>query len=558
MSYTGGYYLTHTDIIPTGQRHKHTAKDSASALSPESVDALNTVMMTPWRINTFISDTLQQAFVDGDTLNGVIPSWDPEPLPPRADAEVWDAMTKEQRNVHKQSISEVHGRNARAESIRSSFIRTMNVTERMRPMERHWYVWMFDFRTRMYSVCADLQPQGADLQRGLITFADGKRVGKEGLQWLLFRMATAFGEDKLPKDERVQWGYDHMERAFECADDPIANRWWTEADEPLSFLSTIHELTEAFRQGDPYEFYSHLPVNIDGSQNGLQHLSLMSRDSVGAYATNCSASPDRQDLYVEVLNDVKRQVSEDAVTGNELAHLWVGQLERKHVKRACMTTSYGVTERGIRDQLINDGFVRHIDVAKRGAAATYLQSKISKSLETTVERGKEIMSYFQEVASMLAEVDMPLVWENAIGSRITQAYNNMYRRNVKTLCGQFVLHNEDDDLGINKRKSSLSSAPNIVHSQDAAMCQLVINRMRDEHDVRHFHVIHDSYGVHPCFVSDLNRVTREVAYDMYKGNFLEDFHQYVSDYGGWLDLPEPPEQGDFDVAEVLRAPFFFS
>jgi DNA-directed RNA polymerase len=37
---------------------------------------------------------------------------------------------------------------------------------------------------------------------------------------------------------------------------------------------------------NPEEFVSHLPVPLDGSCNGLQHLAAMGRDVVGAQATN--------------------------------------------------------------------------------------------------------------------------------------------------------------------------------------------------------------------------------------------------------------------------------
>jgi DNA-directed RNA polymerase len=60
----------------------------------------------------------------------------------------------------------------------------------------------------------------------------------------------------------------------------------------------------------------------------------------------------RRDIYTEVAAVVSRMVTEDAGAGDELAKLWLGRVNRKTVKRAVMTTPYGVTEQGIGRQLL--------------------------------------------------------------------------------------------------------------------------------------------------------------------------------------------------------------
>jgi DNA-directed RNA polymerase len=44
---------------------------------------------------------------------------------------------------------------------------------------------------------------GPDINRGMLLFSDGKKLGKEGLFWLKVHLANKFGKDKLPLIERA-------------------------------------------------------------------------------------------------------------------------------------------------------------------------------------------------------------------------------------------------------------------------------------------------------------------------------------------------------------------
>lgn len=336
----------------------------------------------------------------------------------------------------------------------------------------------------------------------------------------------------------------------------MVNRFWTEADEPWSFLVTCREWKEAKAVG--FEtFPSHLPIPLDGTCNGLQHLSLMGRDPVGAKATNCSISDKRYDLYSEVAEVVKRLVTDDAVNGVEEAHAWIVRgIDRKTVKRAVMTTPYGVTDRGIRDQLISDGFTQGMENGSR--AASYLKDKIVQALSETVTSAKEIMAYFQGVAYALAENDLPLRWRTPSGMEVIQAYHNLRGRQIETLMGRVTLLYEDKELALAKRKQTLASAPNIVHSFDAAMLVKTAIMCHDLYGIQSFAFIHDSYGVHAANAHDLSAVLRLVAAKMYETDRLAEFDEYVRSYAPGVELPERPKLGTFDVSEVLQAPYFFA
>ena len=114
-----------------------------------------------------------------------------------------------------------------------------------------------------------------------------------------------------------------------------------------------------------------------------------------------------------------------------------------------------------------------------------------------------------------------------------------------------------EDGGLDKQKQINSSSPNVIHSLDASLLQKVVNRLYDD-DIKSFCTIHDSFAVHYRHVDHLRDVIRQEAYKMFKGDWLRDeFYSYVSSNSP-IDLPPPPEQGDFDVKKVLKAPYFFA
>lgn len=188
-----------------------------------------------------------------------------------------------------------------------------------------------------------------------------------------------------------------------------------------------------------------------------------------------------------------------------------------------------------------------------------MQQKIIEGLEGTVVSAKRIMAYFQDVASILADNNLPLIWTSPSGLRVTQRYNNLFERQIRTLCGvyKFRLTEEAPDLGLNVRKQALAAAPNIVHSWDAAHLISTVNACHAD-GVRSFSMVHDSYGTHARNTGTMARILREQAYEMHSRDLIHLFAEEVGAYAEGIDLPDPPEHGDFDISEVLRAEYFFA
>jgi len=89
-----------------------------------------------------------------------------------------------------------------------------------------------DFRGRVYPITPHLNHMGADLNRGILTFSEGKRIGEDGLYWLKVHFANKWGKDKLPLDDRAAYAEEMEDVIHRCAEDPRNNLEWLQAENP--------------------------------------------------------------------------------------------------------------------------------------------------------------------------------------------------------------------------------------------------------------------------------------------------------------------------------------
>ncbi|WP_261518309.1 DNA-directed RNA polymerase, partial [Campylobacter lanienae] len=84
-------------------------------------------------------------------------------------------------------------------------------------------------------------PQGMGVSKALLKFAEGKAIGSKGGKWLSLHGANAFGDDKLSLDARFKWAYEREQDIVAVAQDPYANKWWWDSDDPWKFLAFCYE-----------------------------------------------------------------------------------------------------------------------------------------------------------------------------------------------------------------------------------------------------------------------------------------------------------------------------
>ena len=553
---SGGYVIMRDPLVRTSVE-KHTAALDRP-VSDLDLKALNAVQATPWRINRAICDIMAEAWDRGRWHGEAFPGIETgvaEPLAPRMEDEVWNALSAADKKEMAAARARKHQRNAAITGRTYAFMDKLLVAQELRDRPAIWFPHTRCFRGRIYPLAVSgPHPQGNDVAKALLEFAQGMPLGDDGLFWLYVRAANAYGHDKLPLEERVSWSIAHLQEMADAASSPFASSFWTQAAEPWSFLASCLEIAEATATSEPAAFIYRLPVPMDGSCNGLQHLSAMALDPVGAKATNLRSDTPRQDIYGDIAAHVRASVERDAASGVPEALTWHGRVTRDVVKRAVMTTPYGVTNQGIRTQLIADGHVPD-EGEQKGPAADYLRDRLVEALSASVEAGKGIMAWLQTAASRLADAGLAFEWETPTGSRVRQAYHVQLQTRIRTLVARFQVETSSDML--NGRKQALGSAPNFVHSFDAAHLALTVAAALDD-GIGHFAMIHDSFGTHAGKTTLLARILREQFVAMYETDWLAKTAASILEAHPHVDLPPLPERGAFDIAEVLEAPFFFS
>ena len=539
-------------------RYKHTQPTPAEV--PQALlDALNKVQKTPWKINEGV---LARALTAMDNQVGPLPFKPPMDMPTNVNAEQWSKMTKAERGKIKSQREAVHTHNNRNEAKSLSARRVLNVAEEFVKRDKIYFPHSIDWRGRAYPCPQDLHPQADDFAKGFLTFAEGKPLGEDGFKWLVFHLANTYGMDKVDRQGQADWFNGNLDNVFDVACDPFGAglEFWSQADEPWQFLAAAIEvcLAHSTNGGTPADYISHLPVHVDGSCNGLQHLSAMGLDPVGAEAVNLVPGP-RQDIYQIVADKVSERIDDDCMEAYEqrfqapAAHAWHEKVTRKTVKRGVMTTPYGLTSIGMRDQLISDRWVEGLE-GDRMANANYMRDQMKAAIDETIVKGTEIMSWFQDCADILATQGKGITWTTPIGLQVTQHYTPFRGFRVTTLMGKFIFNGPPIRGEIMARKQKLSIAPNIIHSFDAAHMMLSVLAAPDDYS---FSVIHDSFGCHAADMEDFLVSIKETFVEIYSEDWFVSFKTEL-EAQGIVHVPEAPARGNLDINGVRNAEFFFA
>jgi len=535
---------------------------------PMEYAAVNALQKTKWAVNQQLLDVMQAAWDSGAVWkdlpqrnDNVIP---PSPFP-NLDKE---AMTEDQRQrfvAWKHMASRIHQQNARIKSKRIQFARTLQLAQRFSKYEGFYFPYQMDFRGRKYTVVPFLTPQGTSYAKALLHFADGKPIeNQEQAGWLAIHGANSFGNDKVSFQDRQLFVYANTERILECADDPLQNRWWLEADDPWMFLAFCFEWAGYTREG--FGFMSRLPIGMDGSNNGLQHFSAQLLDEVGGAATNLLPFDKPQDIYQVVANRVIEHVKADAERGDEMAKQWLEfGINRKTCKRPVMVVPYGGQRFSCR-AYIEEYIIEKIEGGAHSPwgddlfkPSQYLTGYVWDAISEVVVSARRAMDWIQDVAARVSKLNLPLIWTSPSGFVVQQQYPSVEDRRIKTYIDNTLIMptvNELDLTKLDKRRAVQGSSPNFVHSMDAAAMTITITKAVNE-GIHSFAMIHDSYGTHAADTPVLARLIRESFVWMYTENdVLEQYRQNALEVVD--DVPEVPSKGNLDLNRVLESDFFFA
>lgn len=556
--YDGGYLSNHPNWKPdfirrmTIKQHRDLAEENLS----KAMNSVNIAQQTAWAINKDVLEVIIKLWSQGGGVAG-LPHSEAIELPPRP----WDKMSKEEWKVFKDNNKEdiskysracatIYAENREMASKRLSLVSQIQIAKDYSKYKEIYFPWNLDFRGRMYPIPTTLNPQANDIGKSILKFANLKRLTRDGWYWWKVGCANAWGEDKLEFDSRVNWFEENVDMINAIGKNPLNTiDVWKDADSPFQFLAFCLEYVNNYG-------YSSLPINMDGTCNGLQHLSAMTLDEIGGKAVNLVNSQEPQDIYTEVAEELKEQLKLDDEDGVErhFSQMWQDKVDRKLVKSGTMTTPYGVSEYGLKDQILDqakdklEGYT-----VDKFRASVYLAEKLGESIRNVVVGARKTMDWFDTIVEESPQSF--LKWKTPLTDfPVLQSYQKSKKKRISLFIGnqrvQLQIQKRVDLASEGKQKSGFS--PNFVHSIDACMLMHTLTRLFEERNVKEFSLIHDSYGTHANHVNDLHEILRQVFVDIYyKADILTRIKEELG------AKTEPPKLGKLNIEEVLTSKYFF-
>jgi len=427
-----------------------------------------------------------------------------------------------------------------------------------------------DWRGRLFTNTGFFSYQKGELARSLILFKNGVKLNNQGLEALKIYTANCYGLDKASIIKRLEWIKDNLEKIIQIDLDFIFK-----ADEPLLFLACCFELKGYFN--DPENFQSHLPIYLDATCNGLQHLSSMINNTNLAKLVNI-AQATKEDLPKDVYTFMVKKVTEELELLNkkskEFIKLTLIEICRKFIKRAIMTVPYGATVRGIENQLKADHFksiglnqyiLKNNLFNKEGSEFHLTNKEIGKLakilhdvLYSSFPELLTLVTYLKQMNKFLKALSLNPIWLSPGGLIIEQSY--VFTTKVE-LVSTFLGRKKSITIRklikgkINLKKQNEGIMPNLVHSFDASNIALLIKSLLNDQKNINLLTIHD------CFATSANDVDLMVFQvklaflQLYSNNnFVDSYHNFILEYIKRSGILINLEKNYVDIGKKIKIP----
>ena len=393
------------------------------------VKAVDVLQATAWRINY---DVLLALRIQKDKFivdTPVIPD-EGDPLKVKKAYKALKAEDTEENKAEYQKqvdLWNIKRAALKAVSKNSEFNAILKKAQLLVDEDEFFQYTELDYRGRAYSAEGHLNYQGSDIARGLMLFAEQKIVTDRGLHWMAIYTANCYNRsytleelkelewlttdyvtmlegqgleditvDKMTLEDRAMWTWKNLTEIVEIGRNRRFNDEVTKCEKPVLFLACAiewHHYIQAELDGVP--FRSGLPIPVDGSNNGWQHLAAMSKDDQAGALVGLTMSEVPNDFYIQtakVMMDLEPGFFGQA--GMPMKHIRNGLS-----KRGSMTRAYSAGQAKIADSMYQDCYTAGYD--KLYGIDMLTCDQLSKSLVAAIDQvcpgPMGVMKYLQEV-----------------------------------------------------------------------------------------------------------------------------------------------------------------
>jgi len=566
----GGYY----SFLPDAQLLKDYLDEISAVITGREpfVQAANLQQAVPWQINTWMLTQIEHGWEQGLEIGKLLPreGYEVPPYPkhlPEDHPDVkqwrWDA-------------NHIHDKNKDTLPMRVAVAKMIWIANRYKEYKEIYFPTQLDFRGRFYYRPPFLNPQGNDVARSLIHFANGSPIlGDAAGHWLAIHIANTYGHGKLSWSQRSDWVREHEEQILRVGADPWGQDrdFWIAAKDPWQFLASCNAYQSWKTLGDKY--ICQLPVVLDCTCSGIQHYSALLRSEKMGATVNLTNTDHVSDVYSLILEKVLDALRIDAAAGNEMAIAWLTlSLDRTLLKPIVMTIPYSASRFGHVQQIKRWTYERttemfgHKDMWRWKEntlkAVHYLATIVIRESDIVVEPAKQAMEWFKAVGFAAAANENSLYWVTPAGLPVYHKYTGnaevkvrlRYLTDVKF--SQVSFYNGVESWSPQRMANALS--PNVIHSLDGShMAFVVIDAAKN--GVANIGGIHDCFAALPSDMETLRNTVRNTFAKMYTPNV---FKHITTTLKNQLTpqqrekIPRTPKQGNLNVADVANSNYFIT
>ena len=598
----GGYKSFQYEMVRANQKVNY------KNLSPKIFNAINYIQSVPWRINEKVRDAVvrdlkvpkKEDFILTEYPDPTNCEWDVDINDENLDPDKKQSLIsyrekfREVAELYKAEVSDYDSAYGKYRSVKMA----AEIAEKY-VGQTIYFPHSFDFRGRVYPIPICLNPQGSDAIKAMLEYDQGEPLDYEGAKWAFAYLASLYGDDKINFEERVERGKELIDANY------------LDADEPYQFLAHQLELQKVLEDPD-LPFYGR--IHLDACNSGSQFTSAITGDFAGCVATNVIPTVnettglcDRKDAYLlvaekckEAINDklaelvsdktlksINQKLNDNTSKSSKEELLFFQQLMEKDGRKVCktpvMVSNYGGTTGGrsellwnmFREMKVNRKWINKSPQSRFSPTASRLSLLIGDAIKGVLNGGKAFETYIQKMNNLIAKQNRPIWWTTSDGFHVVHSKNKELKAKAVSclLPGsrrvtRIIKKMYSDDVAVSKMRSAIS--PNYIHSLDAELLRRVALKM-SRRGIENSDWIHDSFGCHPNYVSDMLQITKEEFLKLMKRKPLAKLDEELRSQmtsrkkkdKQQLDKIKIPNLRGFDVVNggldgVLESEWFFS
>jgi DNA-directed RNA polymerase len=528
---SGGYLTNELRRLTSLVRSSIPKKRCLLLRESRALAMLNRLQRVPYQINSRVLE-IANFCMERRISVGKFRAEEPTPPPPKP--EPWETAPDEEKLAYRRARTQIEDKNSALAQKNYRTAEAVFVANKYK-QEVFWIPWSFDFRGRCYPIPTSLSPQGTDFDKSLIYFQEEGPVNE---WWLAFQVATTYGLDKATMQDRIDWTRNNHDLIDLIASDPEGTvEEWSQAEEPWCFLAATLEYSQCVIHKTKRT--SGLPVSVDATCSGLQHLSALALDRTAAEMVNVVPTDKPSDGYAIVAEKAKE------ILPQHLHPL----MNRKLTKRTVMTTPYGVTENSARDYIRQE--LKGVEL-ERGELQAIVKAVYRFAVREVFAGPCASMTFIQKTAgTKIKEGSSTLEWFTPSGFHVIQEYRKNESQPVSTrLLGQRIqtwLNKEWEERQIDLNKAKTAASPNLIHSLDASLLHLVFADCEYP-----FTVIHDCVLGRSCDMDQMGKQIRDKFVEIYSQPVLQ---QWAESLG--VEFDETVMQNTLNINDVQESSYFF-